>query len=170
MLDRSRTVTPGKDSPPANDALHLRPASRDDVPAIVRLLADDPLGATREEYADPLPQAYWKAFEAVEAQTGNEVIVAELNGDVVGCLQLTLIPGLARRGMTRAQIEGVRVDSRVRGHKIGERLFLHAIEKARAAGCGLVQLTTDKSRPDAHRFYERLGFVASHVGMKLALE
>ena len=88
---------------------------------------------------------------------------------MIGCLQLTFIPGLTRLGMTRAQIEGVRVDESRRGERIGERLFAHAIEAARAAGCGLVQLTTDASRPDAHRFYERIGFTASHVCMKLDL-
>jgi ribosomal protein S18 acetylase RimI-like enzyme len=148
----------------------LRTATRDDVPAIVRLLADDPLGATREEASDPLPQAYWDAFDAIEAQRGNEVLVADLDGDIVGCLQLTIIPGLARLGTTRAQIEGVRVSARHRGQKIGEMMVETAVERARTAGCKLVQLTTDRTRPDAHRFYERLGFVASHIGMKRTLE
>jgi ribosomal protein S18 acetylase RimI-like enzyme len=147
----------------------IRRAKAVDLPAIVRMLANDPLGRTRERYAEPLPEEYGRAFAAVEAQRGNEILVAEADGQVIGCLQLTLIPGLTRLGMTRAQIEGVRVDETRRGERIGERLFLAAIERARAAGCGLVQLTTDASRPDAHRFYERLGFVASHVGMKLAL-
>jgi len=149
--------------------LAIRRATSDDLPAIVRMLADDPLGRTRERYAEPLPEAYRLAFAEVEAQKGNEILVAEIEGRVVGCLQLTLIPGLTRLGMSRAQIEGVRVDEARRGERIGERLFLAAIERAREAGCGLVQLTTDASRPDAHRFYERLGFVASHVGMKLSL-
>lgn len=152
-----------------SDAVAIRRATAADLPAIVRMLADDPLGRTRERYADPLPGAYVEAFRRIEAQADNEVLVAEVAGEVVGCLQLTLIPGLARLGMLRAQIEGVRVDGRRRGEGIGERLFQHAIERARAAGCGLVQLTTDAARPEAHRFYERLGFVASHVGMKLAL-
>jgi ribosomal protein S18 acetylase RimI-like enzyme len=152
-----------------SDAVAIRRATAADLPAIVRMLADDPLGRTRERYADPLSAAYVEAFRRIEAQADNEVLVAEVAGEVVGCLQLTLIPGLARLGMLRAQIEGVRVDGRRRGEGIGERLFQHAIERARAAGCGLVQLTTDAARPEAHRFYERLGFVASHVGMKLAL-
>jgi ribosomal protein S18 acetylase RimI-like enzyme len=152
-----------------SDAVAIRRATAADLPAIVRMLADDPLGRTRERYADLLPAAYVEAFRRIEAQADNEVLVAEVAGEVVGCLQLTLIPGLARLGMLRAQIEGVRVDGRRRGEGIGERLFQHAIERARAAGCGLVQLTTDAARPEAHRFYERLGFVASHVGMKLAL-
>jgi GNAT superfamily N-acetyltransferase len=151
------------------DDVTVRRATAADLPAIIRMLADDPLGKTRERYAEPLPADYLRAFAAVEAQTGNQILVAEAEGRVIGCLQLTLIPGLTRLGMTRAQIEGVRVDETRRGEKVGERLFLDAIERARAAGCGLVQLTTDASRPDAHRFYERLGFVASHVGMKLAL-
>ena len=152
-----------------SEAVTIRRATAEDLPAIVRLLANDPLGRTRERAADPLPEEYGRAFAAIEAQTGNQVLVAEAAGQVIGCLQLTLIPGLTRLGMTRAQIEGVRVEENRRGERIGERLFLDAIERARIAGCGLVQLTTDASRPDAHRFYERLGFVASHVGMKLAL-
>lgn len=151
------------------DELIIRRASAEDLPAIVRMLADDPLGKTRERYAEPLPEAYLKAFADVEAQKGNEILVAEIGGRVAGCLQLTMIPGLSRLGMLRAQIEGVRVDESRRGEGIGEKLFQDAIERARKAGCGLVQLTTDASRPDAHRFYERLGFVASHVGMKLSL-
>lgn len=152
-----------------SDELTIRRATGADLPAIVRMLANDPLGKTRERYAEPLPEAYVQAFAEVEAQKGNEILVAEAEGQVIGCLQLTMIPGLSRLGMLRAQIESVRVDERRRGEKIGEKLFLDAIERARRAGCGLVQLTTDASRPDARRFYERLGFAASHVGMKLAL-
>ncbi|MBL8671054.1 MAG: GNAT family N-acetyltransferase [Alphaproteobacteria bacterium] len=149
--------------------VEFRAATAADLPAIVRLLADDELGAKRERYADPLPREYIDAFAAIERQHGNSVIVATLDGRVVGCLQLTFIPGLARLGMARAQIEGVRIDRSQRGEGLGEAMFRHAIALAKAQGCGLVQLTTDKSRPDAHRFYERLGFVASHAGMKLAL-
>ena len=149
--------------------LTIRRATGADLPAIVRMLANDPLGKTRERYAEPLPDAYVRAFAEVEAQKGNEILVAEAEGQVIGCLQLTMIPGLSRLGMLRAQIESVRVDESRRGERIGEKLFLDAIERARKAGCGLVQLTTDASRPDARRFYERLGFAASHVGMKLAL-
>lgn len=149
--------------------LTIRRATGADLPAIVRMLANDPLGKTRERYAEPLPDAYVRAFAEVEAQKGNQILVAEIEGEVIGCLQLTMIPGLSRLGMLRAQIESVRVDESRRGERIGEKLFLDAIERARKAGCGLVQLTTDASRPDARRFYERLGFAASHVGMKLAL-
>jgi ribosomal protein S18 acetylase RimI-like enzyme len=152
------------------EAVSIRIARREDVPEVVRLLADDALGAGRERYADPLPEEYWLAFDAMGAQGGNTLLVAELAGRVVGCLQLTVIPGLSRLGMARAQIEGVRVDAESRGRRIGEKLVLAAIGQARAAGCGLVQLTTDSARVDAHRFYERLGFVASHVGMKLPLD
>jgi ribosomal protein S18 acetylase RimI-like enzyme len=152
-----------------SDELTIRRATSADLPAIVRMLANDPLGKTRERYAEPLPEVYVQAFAEVEAQKGNEILVAEAEGQVIGCLQLTMIPGLSRLGMLRAQIESVRVDESRRGEKIGEKLFLDAIERARRAGCGLVQLTTDASRPDARRFYERLGFAASHVGMKLAL-
>lgn len=154
----------------STEALKIRPAARDDVPAIVRLLAEDVLGAGRERNEDPLPEAYWRAFDEMAAQGGNEILVAEHQGEIVGCLQLTIIPGLSRLGAKRAQIEAVRVAASVRGEGLGERLFRHAIEEARGRDCRLVQLTTDQSRPDAHRFYERLGFVASHVGMKLSLD
>ena len=153
------------------DDFTIRPATRADVPAIVALLADDPLGATREDPSDLAP--YLRAFDDMAAQGGNEMFVAERAGpkakDVVGCLQLTLIPGLSRHAAKRGLIEGVRVSAACRGLRIGERLIRHAIDVSRAAGCGIVQLTSDNSRTDAHRFYERLGFVASHAGFKLAL-
>lgn len=152
------------------DDIIIRPAGRDDVPAIVALLADDALGRGREDLSDPPPEAYFRAFEAIAAQPGNFVFVAEIDGTVVGCLQLTVIPGLSRRGTARGLIEGVRVASDRRSQGIGERLVRDAVGRARAAGCGLVELTSDKSRLAAHRFYERLGFHASHVGMKLLLD
>ena len=154
----------------ASSRVEVRTATRADVPAVVRLLADDALGATRELPGEPLAQTYWDAFDAMTAQRGNELLVADDGGEVVGCLQLTIIPGLSRAGMTRAQLEGVRVSARHRGRGIGETLVRAAVERARAEGCGLVQLTTDTRRPDARRFYERLGFEATHVGMKLALD
>jgi ribosomal protein S18 acetylase RimI-like enzyme len=147
----------------------IRVARRDDVPAIIQLLADDALGASREQPAEPLAQAYGDAFDAMTKQTGNEVLVADQAGAVVGCLQLTIIPGLSRLGMTRGQIEGVRVSSRHRGKRIGETLMLAALERSKEHGCKLIQLTTDKSRVDALRFYERLGFQDTHLGMKLTL-
>jgi len=152
------------------EALSIRAAHGHDVAAIVALLADDPLGRGREDLADPLPEAYVRAFDGIATQPGNFLFVAELAGAVVGCLQLTVIPGLSRRGMTRGLIEGVRVAASRRSQGIGERLVRHAIDAAREAGCGLVELTSDRSRIAAHRFYERLGFHASHVGMKLVLD
>ncbi|SIT88417.1 GNAT family N-acetyltransferase [Edaphobacillus lindanitolerans] len=150
--------------------MDFRTATQEDLPEIVRLLADDELGAGREKYEDPLPEAYIRAFTEMDAQGGNEILLATEDGKVIGCLQLMLIPGLARLGMKRAQIEGVRVDSRYRGQKVGEALFFEAIRRAENEGCGLVQLTTDKQRPDARRFYEKLGFTASHEGMKLLFD
>lgn len=148
----------------------IRAATSDDLPAVVQLLADDPLGATREHYADPLPEVYLTAFAAMAAQGGNDLLVAIVGAEVAGCLQLTVIPGISRMGSSRAQIEGVRVAAGHRGEGIGEALIRDAIERATRAGCALVQLTTDASRVDAKRFYERLGFEATHVGMKLQLD
>jgi len=153
-----------------DEPIAIRSARRDEVPRIVSLLADDAIGSRREDTTDPLPAAYWQAFDEMAAQPGNLLLVAAAGGDIAGCLQLTMIPGLSRRGSKRAQIEGVRVSSSRRGRGIGEMLVRHAIGMAREAGCGLVQLTSDNARIDARRFYERLGFVASHVGMKLSLD
>ncbi|MDQ0481772.1 GNAT family N-acetyltransferase [Guptibacillus hwajinpoensis] len=147
--------------------MKIRKATEEDLSAIVRLLAEDEIGSKREEYRHPLPLEYVEAFAAIEAQVGNQLIVASNDQEVIGCLQLTIIPGLARRGMKRAQIEAVRVQENYRGKGVGEELFKEAIEIAKSEHCGLVQLTTDKQRRHAHRFYERLGFVASHEGMKL---
>ncbi len=147
--------------------MNFRKANEEDLPAIIRLLADDKLGSQRERYEEPLPDDYYKAFAAIQAQDGNEILLAIDDQKLVGCLQLTTIPGLARLGMKRAQIEGVRVDKCYRGEGVGEALFKEAIAIAKTEGCGLVQLTTDKQRENAHRFYNRLGFLASHEGMKL---
>jgi ribosomal protein S18 acetylase RimI-like enzyme len=145
----------------------IRAAVAEDVPAIAVLLADDMLGAARELPADPI---YATAFAAVQAQAGNSILIAlDPQGRVCGCLQLTLIPGLSRRGSLRAQIEGVRVGAAQRGLGLGETLVRHAIAQAKSAGADLVQLTTDIRRQDAQRFYQRLGFTPSHVGMKLSL-
>ncbi|HEX6291071.1 MAG TPA: GNAT family N-acetyltransferase [Herpetosiphonaceae bacterium] len=149
--------------------LSIRRAAAADVAEIVRLLADDPLGSQREAYRQPLPQAYYDAFREIDADAHQELVVAERDGAVIGTLQLTFIPGLSFQGGKRALIEAVRVDRRYRNQQIGERLLRWAITRAREEGCCLVQLTTNASRADAHRFYERLGFVASHVGMKLDL-
>lgn len=144
----------------------IRDARRADVADIVAMLADDVLGAARE---GDLDDAYWAAFERVAADPGNRIIVAEVDGRVAATLQLTLIPGLSRHGMLRAQIEAVRVAASERGHGVGQALIRRAVNEARAAGCGLVQLTSDKRRPDAIRFYESLGFTATHEGLKLSL-
>jgi GNAT superfamily N-acetyltransferase len=148
----------------------LRRACLDDLDAIVRLLADDPLGARRERYQHPLPASYDAAFRAIDADPNQELTVACLGSNVVGVLQITFLPYLTYQGGWRALIEGVRIAVDVRSQGIGRVMFDWAIERARERGCHLVQLTTDKSRPDALRFYDSLGFVASHEGMKLTLD
>lgn len=149
--------------------MKFRKAVKEDVREIVRMLADDELGATRERYEEPLPEVYYEAFADMEAQGGNHILLAVDGDAVLGCLQLVIIPGLGRLGMRRAIIEAVRVDRAYRGQGIGQAMMKEAIEAARAANCRMVQLTTDKSRSNAHRFYERLGFTATHEGMKLLL-
>lgn len=153
----------------AGDAVSFRDARRDDLPAIVRMLADDPLGAGREAATDPLPPEYGRAFDAIAASSDQRLLVAEHGGAVVGCLQLAVLANLSHRGTARALIEGVRVRADQRGRGVGAAMIGHAIDLARAAGCGAVELSSHASRVDARRFYERLGFVASHVGMKLSL-
>lgn len=148
----------------------FRRAAAPDLHAIVGLLYDDALGRTRERLSDPLDQAYLAAFEAVDADPNQLLAVGEAaDGAIVACLQLSFIPGLSHLGLWRGQIESVRVASDRRGQGLGERLFEWAIETCRARGCGLVQLTTNAGRAEAQRFYERLGFEASHVGYKLDL-
>jgi GNAT superfamily N-acetyltransferase len=144
----------------------LRRATAADLPALVALLADDPLGATREA-ADLAP--YERALAAVDADPAHLLVVAEDGGTVVGTLQLSFLPGLSRGGALRAQVEGVRVAAAARGRGLGAALLGWAADEARRRGAALVQLTTDKRRTDAHRFYERLGYAASHEGMKLEL-
>ncbi|MFG1709582.1 GNAT family N-acetyltransferase [Nonomuraea sp. M3C6] len=148
-------------------SLLLRQARREDVPAIVALLADDHLGATRE--GDPGDERYLAAFDRIDANPYDELIVAERDGKVVGTMQLTYLAGLSRLGAERCQVEAVRVAASTRGQGLGRKMILWAIDRARARGCAMVQLTSDKSRTDAHRFYDNLGFTASHVGYKLAL-
>ncbi len=147
----------------------FRDAVEADLPAIVALLADDVLGAARDVLTDPIDVAYGEAFRAIAANPNDHLIVGEIDGDIVACAQLTVLNGLSRRGLSRGLIESVRVASSRRRQKLGERLIEHLIARARSAGCGIMQLTSDKSRADAHRFYERLGFEASHLGMKIAL-
>lgn len=147
----------------------IRQARRADVPAIVALLADDDLGAGRETVGEDVDAAYWKAFDAIDADPRNTLLVAEADGSVTGTMQLTFIPSLSRRGGERAEIEAVRVARSLRGQGLGRRMILFAVAEARSRGCVLVQLTTDKRRTDAHRFYASLGFSATHEGMKLIL-
>ncbi|MCX3287391.1 GNAT family N-acetyltransferase [Streptomyces sp. NEAU-H22] len=147
--------------------LEIRAAVADDVPAIVGMLADDPLGAQRESPDDLAP--YLSALERLSTDPNQRLVVAVREGRVVGTLQLTIIPGLSRRGATRSIVEGVRIHAEERGSGLGTELIEWAIAESRAQGCQLVQLTSDKTRADAHRFYERLGFTASHTGFKLQL-
>ncbi|MYQ81127.1 GNAT family acetyltransferase [Streptomyces sp. CB01249] len=147
--------------------LEIRRATADDLAEIVALLADDPLGAQRESPGDLAP--YRAALRRLADDPNQHMMVAVREERVVGTLQLTVIPGLSRRGSTRSVIEGVRIHADERGSGLGTRLIQWAVDESRRQGCQLVQLTSDTSRTDAHRFYERLGFVASHVGFKLAL-
>jgi len=148
----------------------FRTAVASDLPAIVKLLADDPLGAQREAYAEPLPASYCTAFAAIERDPNNELMVAVGENDhVIGVLQMTFIPSLTYRGAWRALVEGVRVAAPFRSTGVGRHLLLRAIQRARERGCHMLQLTSDKRRADAIRFYESLGFVASHEGMKMHL-
>ena len=148
----------------------FRPANREDVLAIVAMLADDPLGAQRERFDEPLPQSYYAAFDAIHNDPNNELVVATLSDTVVAVLQITFIPYLTYQGGWRALIEGVRVSKEFRSQGVGRQLFLWAIARAKERNCHLIQLTTDKNRSEALRFYEELGFAATHHGMKLKLE
>lgn len=148
----------------------LRTATAADLTAVVDLIAADQLGATRDGVRDEADlAAYSAAFESIDADPAHLLIVADQGGEVVGTMQLSFLPGLARRGALRAQIEAVRVAESQRGSGLGAAMMRWAIEEASRRDCALVQLTSDKARTDAHRFYARLGFVASHEGMKLAL-
>ncbi|MEW1637750.1 GNAT family N-acetyltransferase [Streptomyces sp. NPDC093801] len=147
--------------------LVIRPATEADLPAIVAMLADDPLGATRESPEDLAP--YVAALGRLTEDPHQHVVVAVRGERVVGTLQLTIVPGLSRRGSTRSIIEGVRIHASERGSGLGTRFIEWAVDRSREEGCQLVQLTSDVSRTDAHRFYERLGFTPSHVGFKLQL-
>ena len=149
--------------------LILRDARREDVPALVRMLADDDLGRSRDRFEEPLPAAYYDAYDEIAADPNNRLLVAEIDGEIVGTMQLSFLRMLSRKGSMRAEVEAVRVASRLRGKGLGRQMMAQAIEMARARGCVMMQLASNKSRTAAHRFYEQLGFVASHVGMKLAL-
>ncbi|WP_329005780.1 GNAT family N-acetyltransferase [Kribbella sp. NBC_00709] len=145
----------------------IRRATAADVGPIVTMIADDQLGATRESADDLTP--YLAAFEQIDADPNQLLVVAERNDEVIGTLQLTFIPGLSRRGSTRGLIEAVRVAAPARGAGLGTTLIQWAIEESRTRGCTMVQLTSDKSRTNAHRFYTTLGFTNSHEGFKLKL-
>jgi GNAT superfamily N-acetyltransferase len=164
--------------------LIFRSATRADVPAILELLGDDDIARSRqsgtgdlrgheadagEATPESVDAACWAAFEEIDADPRNELIVADEDGTVVGTCQLTFTPSLSRRGAERMTIEAVRVRTGLRGHGIGRAMMLWSLDRARERGCGLAQLTTDKRRTDAHRFYASLGFEASHEGFKLSL-
>ena len=148
-----------------NSSITIRRARRDDVATIVAMLADEPLGSGRERLGDPLLSSYYSAFETLDRDPNIQLVVAEGQGAVVGCLQLCILPGLSSQGASRALIEDVRVASARRSQGIGEQLVQWAVGEARARGCKLVELLTHSTRVDAQRFYARLGFSASHVGM-----
>lgn len=151
------------------EILTFRLATENDLLAIIRMLVDDTLGSMREQLEDTVSEVYIKAFEKINADPNQELTVVEMNGELVATFHLTFIQYLTHRGGLRAQIEAVRTHSKFRGQGIGKAVFDYAIDRARNKGCHLVQLTTDKQRPDAIRFYESLGFVGTHEGMKLKL-
>jgi GNAT superfamily N-acetyltransferase len=149
-------------------SITIRRARRDDVGAMVRMLADDPLGSARERLEDPLPPSYFQAFETIERASHIQLMVAEDDeGAVIGCLQLCILPGLSSQGAPRGMIEDVRVAAHCRSRGVGGQMLQWAIAESRAKGCKLVELLTHNTRVDAQRFYARLGFQPSHVGMTL---
>ena len=150
--------------------IEIGEATRDELPTLIELLADDELGMQRERLDDDARAAYEAAFEAIDGDPQHVILVARLGGRVIGCLQLSFLPGLTYTGGWRAQIEGVRVARRARGGGIGAQLVEAAIGRARDRGCRLVQLTSDRQRPEAIAWYEGLGFQASHAGLKLHLD
>lgn len=151
-------------------SLTIRVADRRDVVAIVEMLADDHLGRKREVVSNPLPESYYAAFDVIDRDPNNELIVALQDDRVVGTLQITYTPSLSYQGSWRATLESVRTAGDLRGKGIGSELVRWALSRAKERGCRMVQLSTDKSRVDAKRFYEKLGFTASHEGMKVSLE
>jgi ribosomal protein S18 acetylase RimI-like enzyme len=151
-----------------NPSVSIRRARRDDVAAIVAMLADDPLGSARERIEDPLPSPYFSAFEAVDRDPNIQLVVAENgDGEVIGCLQLCILPGLSSQGASRGLIEDVRVASHCRSQGIGEQMVRWAVTEAREKNCKLVELLTHNTRVDAQRFYVKLGFQQNHKGMTL---
>lgn len=152
--------------PSPADRVTFRPAVRADLERVVALIADDAVAAARTGTFGPAHEA---GFAAIEASPNDELWVAELDGEVVGTMQLTFVPGISRAGATRLLVEAVRVDARLRGQGLGRRLMEHAHARGRQRGCALAQLTSDKTRPDAHRFYRSLRYAQSHEGFKLPL-
>ena len=153
-----------------SEGVLFRQATRADLPSIVRMLADDDLGSQRERVENPLPASYYSAFEQINNDPNHELIVAEQNGEVIGTLHLMFLPSVSFQGGLRAQVESVRVAKRLQSQGIGSEMMKWAMERAKQRGAHVVQLTTHKTRVDAHRFYERLGFKGSHLGMKLRLK
>jgi GNAT superfamily N-acetyltransferase len=149
--------------------LTFRKAEKNDLDPIVEMLADDALGKGRERYIHPLPESYMQAFQAIDADPNNELIVVCRETEIIGVMQMTFTPYLTHQGSWRATIEGVRTSSVVRGQGTGTQMIKWAIERAKERGCSLVQLTTDKQRAEALRFYQKLGFSATHEGMKMKL-
>ena len=149
--------------------MEIRAAIIDDLTAVVRMLADDFLGQQRGLFEVPVPDSYVRAFNEIDSDPDNELIVAALNGQILGTLQLTFAPSISHQGGKRCTVESVRVDEKFRGRGIGRKLMLLAIERAREKGCISMSLTTHRDRGDAHRFYESLGFSKSHIGIKLKL-
>src|SRR5215216_1215801 len=150
--------------------IRFRLAKRADLPSIVRMLADDDLGSQRERYEDPLPEAYYAAFEQIEGDPNHELIVAERDGEVIGTLHLMFLSSISFQGGLRAQVESVRVDKRFQSQGIGSALMQWSMQRTKQRGAHVAQLMTHQSREDAHRFYERLGFKGTHLGMKLSLK
>lgn len=167
LLDRSGLTN--KEGFSLETEISFRMAAEKDLESIVAMLADDVLGRKRERYEQPLPASYIKAFKAISADPNNELVVACAGNEVIGVQQITFTPYITHQGGWRATIEGVRTSASVRGQGICSELIKWAIQRAKERGCHLVQLTTDKKRPDALRFYERLGFTATHEGLKLKL-
>ena len=147
----------------------FRVAAYADVSSIIRLLADDELGSLREKFENPIPKSYYSAFELIDKDPNHELIVAELDGEVIGTLHIMFLSSLSFQGGLRAQVESVRVDRHHLNQGIGSEMMKWAIQRAKDRNAQIVQLTTHKSRADAHRFYERLGFKGTHLGMKLSL-
>jgi len=150
--------------------LVFRLATRSDLPSIVRMLADDDLGSQRERNENPLPESYYSAFEQIDNDPNHELIVAERKGEVIGTLHLMFLPSVSFQGGLRSQVESVRVDKRFQSQGIGSEMMKWSMERAKQRGAHVLQLTSHKTRVDAHRFYERLGFKGSHLGMKLNLK